>query len=970
MASRSHVDINERRLRPIYDCLDNGNNKKAIQEADKVLKKQKDLTCAKVLKALALLRMGRHAEGSSLLSTIHQSEPTEEQTLNAMSICYKETQQYDKIASLYDAASKQQPNNEDILSCLFMAHVRLGNYQQQQRTAMQLHKLRPKKNPYYFWAVMSIVMQAYQNEQLGKTMFLPLAEKMIKKYIQEDKIEAEAEIHLYLIILELQQNWTEALQVLEGPLGAFLGNELHSKETRLATICSKLSKWDRVSSIYKQLLDQMPDNWDFWLKYQEAVFHLVEDSYRDMKQEPSSDDSTPNTHAHLEAMQKFIEDKIQSMQNGVMMRGPYLAEIEFVKQISIRKLTTTSINQKSALKLLQEYFQHFGNKSSCYNDIKLYLDLLQAQELDQLLEFMKSDTGLESSDGSLIYARDVNQLTKHLVYLQLTRTMGKHSLLSIQEALALSQELLLRYRDGLQFGKELLPTDIQYSDNYLLLAVHLLLDVWSKTKDDVHLWRAIVHLELAIRDSVSNYQIKLLLIRLYCRKGVFGPCPALYDGMEIKHIMNDTLGHIVSNDVIRLGHFMEAGTMYATMVRFFVVNQKEASEHLMSSYKFGSFGRIHEFVQFQERLDNSLQYHTASTEKMLLELIMQTDRHESTEAAANGMNVHPLTDKTIDLSKLCDNRDLTLALAWDPPELLCATENRQKSFEEEKSWLLLRWTLLHVLLLAVMVGQEMAGVGVVNGNEENTEKKSPLKLLRQRAKDLQNCVQQCQGHKQPNQYHVVQGPSRTRLAEFVSGPHITAVTSVIDCIEYVYSLSQSGLDECQDVKVWALVKDSTQKLVLKDVQGLLKDCDGKRQLDSLALEQLVASVESISYITIMLGVCSKGLKILKNDWLKKFKKNKALHNSQPEIFDKFNQLILDVSASTKELHQIASCLDPVFSSLDIASLRLADIPDEEQIQREAERLVWTKVESSVQQSSGEICEVLHHKQFYLNTLML
>lgn len=30
------------------DCLDNGNNKKAIQEADKVLKKQKDLQCAKV----------------------------------------------------------------------------------------------------------------------------------------------------------------------------------------------------------------------------------------------------------------------------------------------------------------------------------------------------------------------------------------------------------------------------------------------------------------------------------------------------------------------------------------------------------------------------------------------------------------------------------------------------------------------------------------------------------------------------------------------------------------------------------------------------------------------------------------------------------------------------------------------------------------------------------------------------------
>ncbi len=33
----------------IVDCLDNGNNKKALQEAEKVLKKQKDFLCAKVL---------------------------------------------------------------------------------------------------------------------------------------------------------------------------------------------------------------------------------------------------------------------------------------------------------------------------------------------------------------------------------------------------------------------------------------------------------------------------------------------------------------------------------------------------------------------------------------------------------------------------------------------------------------------------------------------------------------------------------------------------------------------------------------------------------------------------------------------------------------------------------------------------------------------------------------------------------
>lgn len=86
MASGSHVDVtvNERRLRPIYDCLDNGNNKKAIQEAEKALKKHKDFQCAKVLKALALLRLGRHDESSVILDEIHSQHPTDEATLQVV----------------------------------------------------------------------------------------------------------------------------------------------------------------------------------------------------------------------------------------------------------------------------------------------------------------------------------------------------------------------------------------------------------------------------------------------------------------------------------------------------------------------------------------------------------------------------------------------------------------------------------------------------------------------------------------------------------------------------------------------------------------------------------------------------------------------------------------------------------------------------------------------------------------------
>lgn len=37
-----------------------------------------------------------------------------------------------------------------------------------------------------------------RDENLSKTMFLPLAERMVEKMVKEDKIEAEAEVSTYL----------------------------------------------------------------------------------------------------------------------------------------------------------------------------------------------------------------------------------------------------------------------------------------------------------------------------------------------------------------------------------------------------------------------------------------------------------------------------------------------------------------------------------------------------------------------------------------------------------------------------------------------------------------------------------------------------------------------------------------------------------------------------------------------------
>ncbi len=70
-----------------------GNNKKALQEAEKVLKKQPDFVCCKALKALALVRLDRAEEAVPILNAVVEEGTTDEGALQAMNIAFRESQQ-------------------------------------------------------------------------------------------------------------------------------------------------------------------------------------------------------------------------------------------------------------------------------------------------------------------------------------------------------------------------------------------------------------------------------------------------------------------------------------------------------------------------------------------------------------------------------------------------------------------------------------------------------------------------------------------------------------------------------------------------------------------------------------------------------------------------------------------------------------------------------------------------------------
>ncbi|EFN87304.1 N-alpha-acetyltransferase 25, NatB auxiliary subunit [Harpegnathos saltator] len=635
MASRSHVDntVNERRLRPIYDWLDNGNNKKALQEADKVLRKQPGNQCARVLKALALLRLGKQDECHVIMDKVQSEVPCEDSTLQAMSICYRETLQPDKISEVYEAAAKADPHNEELLTHLFMSYVRLGDYKKQQQTALALYKVKPK-NPYYFWAVMSIVMQAtHSDEKLAKGVMLPLAERMVLKLVQEGKMEAEQEVQLYLMILELQDKNEEILNVLSSPLASHLSYVPQRK----ATLLLKLERFPEAAEAYQELIRKNTDNWTFYQNYLSMALKF---------QQPTE-------------CLDFFNDIINMSENKI--RAPYLARLELLKRTCTNGDAQYNLQ---SVDLMHQYFSQFGGKGCVVSDLRLYLNILTPEGKVELLERIEKDIGVAPDE----FPSTVQQMQKHIHLEQLRRICGfHHSPLTDKNK---QEELIKRLCDLYEKGNELcpvqerLPTDFCPADSYILLASHLLHQLWVDTSDASFLYRAISLLERSLLSSPANFHVKILLVRMYLEVGLVVAADRAFALLDVKHLQLDSLGHLHVPLLASLGDLPLASTTLDHTAKFFIANYKDSADHLTFAYKYGSFVKIQEFVELRERLENSFHFATTTVDKMLLDLCW-CDSTSSFFSSLNSMHIQPNKD-SVRWDSLRDNRNLEVVYGWEP----------------------------------------------------------------------------------------------------------------------------------------------------------------------------------------------------------------------------------------------------------------------------------------------------------------
>ena len=504
----------------------------------------------------------------------------------------------DTLVEMYETAAKASPS-EDILTSLFMACVINGDYKRQQQVATKLHQAFPDRNQYYFWSVASIVLQAIDNPKMGKSLFLPLAEKLCNKYIQENKIEAETEIILYLDILARMERYDDAIKLLkESPLVKAL-DEIDYRLTRLAEFLYWKQSWEECYESYKKLLDNNPNQWLFWERLINCAIELGDQKVADT--------------------QDFIRT-VEASGKGEA-RAVLLAPFMFLK-----KKINISLNAKD---LFISYLEKYCSKPCAMDDLKEHLSLISISELEEIVKtrvdrhvFFKAGKSLENGTAENC------QCSGPQVIDELTEILNLYGMV-LHKRDDLSTEKLQQYIDLLSqhsknFDEVAVGTCANVGDNkpgdgLVVLTASYQLEIYRRTLDLGIIYKVG---DLLLKLPENNYHRQLLLIICLNTLGAGAQGFINFMKLEIKNIQHETLGYLTLGSSGGTGALSHYFAILDGCLRQANMACADFSHSLPLTYHFGTFVKIPEMIELQKKLKSSVDFCQASVEKMLMDMLV------------------------------------------------------------------------------------------------------------------------------------------------------------------------------------------------------------------------------------------------------------------------------------------------------------------------------------------------------------
>uniref|UniRef100_A0A1I8J6L5 N-terminal acetyltransferase B complex subunit NAA25 homolog n=1 Tax=Macrostomum lignano TaxID=282301 RepID=A0A1I8J6L5_9PLAT len=590
--------------------------------------------------------------------------PARSAVLQAMTYFYKESHRLDLIAAMYERPSSSSAKSEDLLTSLFMAHVRVLDHKKQQLTAAKLHRLAPSKNPYYFWSVMSVLMQATEcGGELASKMLLPLAAKMAEAF--RDRMNAEAEVQLYLMVLEMQERFEDCLATLDGPLSSF--NEMGYLE--------KLGRKQELADARWEDLTTEPNDWARWQSCIQSSINA------DISQGGD----------YVEADPRLSE-----------LHGPCLARLELMRRCPV------SCRPETALSLMRSYFEAFASRPAVASDLLQFRSLLSDTDENsspaKLLELIRP--GLPEWPKAAADAdrqQLVRDLTARINYEQLSRGLLNKPM-DAEQRNAKVAELIQAYRANLLDG--LRPTESAYTTTPGLLKM--------PNRAKTHLLQALYLLDEGLSGSPSNYNIMLWMIRLFIALGAWTPASNLYERLDVKQILLESVGFVLSRQVARCGLLSQGLVMLNNTAMFYKNNWRDIVEHLCTAYRIGNFRKVPELVALTDRVSSSLESVFCGLELRHQSLLLSGpnivegvyEMGAPPESSSSAESPQPAFDG------LVDGRDFRLVREFRS-DLLAATADASRLLEDERAWLLYRSLGLRCVSHLTRMATEMASTGSV-----------------------------------------------------------------------------------------------------------------------------------------------------------------------------------------------------------------------------------------------------------------
>lgn len=648
----------ERTCGPIYNAIDTGNNLLAIRHADKILSSQPDLVLASALKALALQRSGRRDEASALCTSLvtRGLRKGEENALTPLTWCLGRLGRRSDEIALLEAAVKNDPNSEDLARQTFFALIKCQMFQKAQQLALKMHKSFSGRkqskgrfaDEYFWWSILSYLLLARDTSAPGAALALPLSQRMIEKQVESKPLTLNDEEALCLLLQVLirQGKKKNAFDLVSTPssVGHTLCDRNLSLEFTRMDLAKDLQDWAYVESSCLTRIEAGSRNWAHFTGYLDTAEKLGK--------------------PHIVAAQKKI-NVLLSTKGATKDRSIRLAELEVRRKL--HNLGEKDADTELFNKVLS-YFDQFGNKACCHEDLLPYLSVLSST----------SRTNLSSKLATKLRPIPIKSeldLRTNISIAKITRTIQPPSSLTEESEAALAASLLKQYLDGLSVGSALPETEMQPADDLALLSTQALLSAYRLSHyRPCYLLQSISLLEFALTKSPKGYQLRMLLIRSYVLAGAYDRAVIHYNLLKLKSVQSDTLSHLISDRCSAFSSNTADESLYKLSVRtlsasqgIYEENSTSIPEMISKALEHGIYSRVEEFVTFGEALDRSLQRQVLRLEEARSHLYHRKNWSEEAKGKFEAGIKGAVEKINADLKGgLSDQRDFTVLVNYQP----------------------------------------------------------------------------------------------------------------------------------------------------------------------------------------------------------------------------------------------------------------------------------------------------------------